>query len=112
MNEVVLTEVEEVIGRAINTEGGPTITMTRDYIYFNVTLCKLFPCKFVTISRSGPYIIFRESTSKVNSFAVSYRNSAAQVGSTRIAQLLNPDRQKHTYPAHPVKGGGWCIKVK
>lgn len=111
MNEIVLTETEEVVERAHNPKDAPSVTMTRDYVYFNVAFCELINSKRVTISRSGPYIIFREAASTENSYAITYKNHAAQVGSYRLAQILNPGRQKRTYPVHPVKGGGWCIKV-
>lgn len=115
MNEVILTEAEEIVVRGNAYQEIPSITISKDHIYFNAAFCKLFRGTRVTISKSGPYIVFREASGTTNSYTVVRRldddAAGARIGSRYLMHILNPGRQKKKYPVHPVKGGGWCIKV-
>ena len=117
MNEVELRGEEKPIRAARKKSGrGPLVTMTKHSLYFNRDFTEIFPGNRVKISRSGPYIVFRPASGTTDSYALKrrkkYGSSGSIVESSCLMQLINPDGDKHTYPVMPVKGGGWCIKVR
>lgn len=115
MSEVILTEAEENLKpkRKVK-ETDPEVTMWRAALYFNKAFSEMFPGERVKISKSGPYIVFRQASGATGSYAVARKKKGggATVGTPLLMQMINPDGGKHTYPVLPVKGGGWCIKVR
>lgn len=116
MNEIVLTETEELVKtRRKGQNDTPMVTLSASMLYFNKAFADLFPGERVKISRSGPYIVFRPATGTSDSYAVCRKQGengrGAAVGTPCLMQHINPSLQKNSYPVMPVKGGGWCIKI-
>lgn len=110
--EIALTEPEvPVLPKRVIRE--PFVTVSQRGLYFSKAFCEVFSPRRVSITKSGPYIVFREVHSDSRgSYALSpSKNGGAATNTESLMRVINPEgRAKRSKPV-PVKGGGWAIKM-